>query len=83
MKSAPQVVNTTIKMEIMIKGKKPVTNIKRGEIRMSKYECVCGYIYDPAKGEGDIPPGTAFEDLPEDYVCPECGLGKDAFTKME
>lgn len=48
-----------------------------------KYECVCGYIYDPAKGEGDIAPGTAFEALPDDWVCPECGLGKDAFTEVE
>ncbi len=47
-----------------------------------KYECPCGYIYDPEAGdpEGGIAPGTAWEDIPEDWVCPVCGLGKDAFT---
>ena len=49
---------------------------------MKKYECPCGYIYDPEAGDPDsgIAPGTAFEDIPEDWVCPVCGLGKDAFT---
>ena len=48
-----------------------------------KYECPCGYVYDPAVGDPDngIAPGTAWEDLPEDWVCPVCGLGKDAFTE--
>ena len=43
-----------------------------------KYECVCGYVYDPEVGDPDngIAPGTAFEDLPEDWVCPVCGLRK-------
>lgn len=51
---------------------------------MKKYECVCGYIYDPELGDPtqDIEPGTSFEDLPEDWVCPDCGLGKDAFTEL-
>ncbi|MDD3695596.1 MAG: rubredoxin [Lentisphaeria bacterium] len=51
---------------------------------MKKYECVCGYIYDPELGDpdNDVSPGTAFEDLPEDWVCPDCGLGKDAFTEL-
>jgi len=47
---------------------------------MKKYECVtCGYIYDPELGDPDsgIEPGTAFEDIPEDWVCPLCGVGKD------
>jgi rubredoxin len=51
-----------------------------------KYEClVCGYIYDPAKGDADggIAPGTAFADLPDDWECPECGAAKDMFEKME
>ena len=49
---------------------------------MEKYVCVCGYVYDPAVGDPDngIAPGTAFADIPEDWVCPVCGLGKDAFT---
>ena len=49
---------------------------------MKKYECsVCGYIYDPAKGDpdGKIKPGTAFEDIPNDWVCPVCGASKDQF----
>ena len=48
-----------------------------------KYECPCGYVYDPAVGDpdGGIAPGTAFEDIPEDWVCPICGLGKDAFVE--
>ncbi len=53
---------------------------------MDKYVCtVCGYVYDPAVGDSsaDIPPGTAFEDLPEDWVCPDCGVGKDMFEPEE
>ena len=53
---------------------------------MDKYVCtVCGYVYDPEKGdeEGGIEPGTAFEDLPDDWVCPECGVGKEDFEKEE
>lgn len=51
-----------------------------------KYICdVCGHIYDPAEGdpENDIAPGTAFEDLPDDWTCPECGVGKDDFSPYE
>ena len=47
-----------------------------------KYVCtICGYTYDPEKGvpEQGIAPGTAFEDLPEDFVCPVCGVGKGLF----
>ena len=49
---------------------------------MKKYRCtVCDYIYDPAVGDPDsgIAPGTAFEDLPDDWSCPLCGVGKDMF----
>ena len=45
-----------------------------------KYMCEpCGYIYDPAEGDpdGGIAPGTAFEDIPEDWCCPVCGVGKE------
>ena len=52
---------------------------------MSKYECtLCGYIYNPAKGDpdNDVDPGTAFEDLPEDWVCPECGAEQDDFEEL-
>ena len=58
---------------------------KKGGINiMKKYECPCGYIYDPEVGDPDsgIAPGTAFEDIPDDWVCPVCGLGKDAFTEV-
>ncbi len=53
---------------------------------MKKYVCdVCGYVYDPAEGDPDngIQPGTAFEDLPEDWVCPLCGVGVDQFSVEE
>ena len=53
---------------------------------MMRYQCIaCGYIYDPEKGdpENGIAPGTAFDDLPDDWVCPECGVGKDMFELVE
>jgi rubredoxin len=52
---------------------------------MDKYQCnVCGYIYDPEKGDPtqNVPPGTPFEQLPADWTCPECGVGKEEFSKM-
>lgn len=52
---------------------------------MTKYECdVCGYIYDPDLGdpENGIPPGTSFENLPVDWVCPVCSVGKEDFTEL-
>ena len=51
-----------------------------------KYVCTaCGYIYDPANGDPDngIDAGTEFKDLPEDWVCPVCGVGKDMFEEKE
>ena len=53
---------------------------------MRKYECTaCGYIYDPAKGdrESGVPAGTAFEKLPDGWVCPVCGAGKDQFQPVD
>ncbi len=58
---------------------------------MKKYICtVCEYIYDPEQGDpelGDpdngVEPGTAFEDLPDDWTCPLCGVGKDEFKPMD
>ncbi len=58
--------------------------IKEGN--MEKYKCsVCEYIYDPKKGDPDsgIVPGTSFIDLPEDWVCPVCGAGKNSFEKED
>jgi rubredoxin len=55
-------------------------------IKLARYECtVCGYVYDPEIGdsEGGIEPGTPFEELPEDWVCPECGVGKEEFERIE
>lgn len=52
---------------------------------MGKYRCtVCGYIYDPAVGDSTqgIVAGTAFEELPESWVCPECGVAKSEFEKI-
>jgi rubredoxin len=54
--------------------------------KTAKYECtVCGYIYDPELGDpdGGIEAGTAFEDIPDDWVCPVCGAGKDQFEKVK
>ena len=54
-------------------------------IEMDKYFCnPCGYTYDPAKGDPEhgIAPGTAFEDIPDDWVCPICGVAKSMFQKV-
>ncbi len=51
---------------------------------MKKYVCeICGYVYDEANGDPDnnIAPGTKWEDIPDDWVCPLCGVGKDQFAK--
>ena len=51
---------------------------------MKKYMCqVCGFVYDEAEGDpaNGIAPGTKFEDLPEDYLCPVCGVDKDNFVE--
>jgi rubredoxin len=53
---------------------------------MKKYVCdVCGYIYDPEAGDpgAGIDPGTAFEDLPDDWVCPDCGAPKSDFSPAD
>jgi rubredoxin len=58
-----------------VSGKIPKENLM-------KYVCtLCGYVYDPAEGDADggIKPGTAFADIPDDWVCPVCGAGKSDF----
>ena len=53
---------------------------------MDKWRCtVCGYLYNPENGDedGGIEPGTAFENVEEDWLCPECGVGKSEFEKVE
>ena len=52
---------------------------------MQKFKCdLCGYVFDPEKGDPDngVEPGTAFEDLPDNWVCPECGAEKSDFSPV-
>ena len=52
---------------------------------MRKFQCaLCGYLYDPEKGDPDqdIAPGTAFQDLPDNWVCPQCGAAKEEFQPV-
>lgn len=55
--------------------------IGKESVDMEKYECPCGYVYDPEKGDPEhgVAPGTPWENVPEDWKCPWCGLEKDAF----
>ncbi len=58
---------------------------KEAAPKMAKYKCtVCGYVYDPELGDpdGGIKPGTPFEEIPDDWVCPVCGASKDQFEKV-
>ncbi|BAU63968.1 putative rubredoxin [Stanieria sp. NIES-3757] len=53
---------------------------------MQKYQCTaCQYIYDPEQGDpdSDIPPGTPFEDIPDDWYCPQCGVDKSMFEPID
>ena len=53
---------------------------------MSKWQCTaCPYVYDPEAGDPDsgVAPGTGWEDVPEDWVCPLCGVGKDMFEEIQ
>jgi len=68
----------TYNKEDDVKGKE----LQKEEKNMEKYVCtVCGYVYDPAKGDpdGGIAPGTPFDEIPDDWVCPVCGASKEAF----
>ncbi len=59
---------------------------QKGGKAMKKYVCtVCGYVYDEAAGDPDngIAPGTKWDDLPDDFVCPLCQVGKDLFEEEE
>jgi rubredoxin len=61
-------------------------SLMRGIVTNMKYICInCGYIYDPEKGDpsSSIPPGTAFDDLPDDWVCPLCYVTQDSFDPMD
>lgn len=80
---------TPEKAATYIKKENSSQQTKQQEGMMSdskKYKCtVCGYIYDPEKGDPDnsVNPGTAFADLPDDWVCPVCGAGKDQFEPAD
>jgi rubredoxin len=53
---------------------------------MKRYQCtLCDYIYDPAEGDpdNDIAPGTPFEELPDDWTCPDCGAAKEDFEAID
>jgi len=67
---------------VCVPGKqRPAIRPERNTVK--RYICnVCGYIYDPKVGDPEhgIQPGTSFEVLPETWVCPECGVGKDEFS---
>jgi flavin reductase (DIM6/NTAB) family NADH-FMN oxidoreductase RutF/rubredoxin len=74
--TTPSTAPTFIKEEVL----------KRRGDSMQKYRCVvCNYIYDPAAGDPDngVKPGTPFEELPADWVCPVCGADKSQFVKEE
>ena len=58
----------------------------RPDADMSRYICdVCGWIYDPETGDPDtgIEPGTSFQDIPQGWTCPACGVGKERFEKFK
>jgi rubredoxin/flavin reductase (DIM6/NTAB) family NADH-FMN oxidoreductase RutF len=65
----------------------PIYIAEKKEVpKMAKHECtVCGYVYDPELGDpdGGIRPGTPFEEIPDDWVCPVCGADKSKFERME
>jgi len=67
------------------KSEKEINKGGKEVAKMAKFKCtVCGYIYEPKKGdpESGVNPGTPFEDLPDDWVCPVCGAGKDEFEEV-
>lgn len=72
--SSPETAPTYIKETVI-----------EGGTDMAKYKCtVCGYVYEPENGDPDsgVNPGTPFEKVPDDWLCPICGAGKDKFEKM-
>lgn len=74
----PRTAATYIERKSKVKSEK-------GDQEVKKYKCLmCGYIYDPAVGDADngVSAGTAFEDLPDDWTCPDCGAGQDEFEPI-
>lgn len=81
---SPKNAPTYIKPETKKEAKEE--EIKTKDSKLTKYECIiCGHIYDPAIGDKDsnIPPGTPFEDLPDGWVCPDCGAEKSDFVPIK
>jgi rubredoxin len=69
---------------VLLQMNKKISIIGARRMFMEKYVCEpCAYVYDPAEGDssGGISSGTAFSDLPGDWVCPVCGAGKDQFSQ--
>ena len=68
-----------------ISGKQQSTTFFQENFTMQKMECPCGYVYDPAEGdyEHGVAPGTAFADLPDEWVCPKCGAEKEYFYAVD
>ena len=79
----PERAATYVKDKSEKTGTGPAGAAKKEANELKKYTCsVCGYVYDPAAGDPDngVEPGTAFEKLPDEWVCPVCGATKDQFT---
>ena len=72
-------------MPVYVPGEEPKhTTLSKNEVVIMKYVCtVCGFVYDEAEGyaEANIAPGTKWDDVPEDFECPLCGVGKDSFEE--
>ena len=81
----PRTAATYQKIKEVSESEQRKPAVSKGNKDMQKYKCImCGYIYNPVKGDpdNDVEPGTAFEDLPDSWVCPECGAAKDEFEPI-
>ncbi len=79
-----QLLSQALKNDIMMTPGQRPENTGKEFFTMKKYVCdVCGYVYDEAEGDPDngVAAGTKWEDVPEDWVCPLCGVGKDQFSE--
>ncbi len=82
-KNAPTYLSKEMRKEAA--QAKPVSEAEPAK-KLQKYECMdCGWVYDPAVGDPDngVPPGTAFEDIPDDWTCPDCGAEKSEFEPVD
>ncbi len=69
----------------LLGGNAKAAESREGGPKLPRWQCPCGYIYDPEKGDPDsgVKSGTAWEDIPEDWTCPVCGLPKESFKKID